>query len=686
MLASCSKLPQQAEIEYRTNLENAMVETFPHKVVVVIHPFENLSPNDTNRAYLEQAVPDSIEAMLESLRSSLAYVPFDGMPFYVSSSLSNLMQSISTISAITNTNDFDEGVDVEQFELTNESEFQYFTYLTNYLLVVPTQETQLEYLTTTNTNYYNVETNIVFLNAVPVTNVVSNEVLSTTTNETKTNLAIVNKNILTPTNMLIMLYEEFPELTNYLSFMPIEIRRADSQDIESYKDYYLRLTNRAAWLRQQGESNQVEGDMPDYPSDKFEYIYHIGGDYSTKTGASMFGPAEVTISLRLLPAISTGDWWWEAKYGVLPPKLSGILDFMKTLYDEDSYKEALIRNPYEKEPISPRLLDELEEYSTNFREDRPETPENPLPARDRPLLLKLVASEQDIPTRIQEWLKYFHSAIVNRPYSPLIVDTDPEGTLIYMDGVYIGKTPLTYPTAPLGSHRILFLQDGYSREEVYIDVQPNQTNSLFYELQVLNNTGTIRVTSTMPDAEVYLNSLYQGKTPLIISNMVLDTRYRVEVLNPKSDLASNRNSVYKTITLTSNVPSVDIDAQFKDFETVYQEPAQKALLAATYVSWFTTMALLGAGFYTQYRYREAQDLIYNFGTASTDADTAQLNKYRYDEYRFSISSQATLYSAIAMAVISTGIMGWYLYSKDIYLGFDYNPADREWYAKFKLGF
>ncbi len=154
----------------------------------------------------------------------------------------------------------------------------------------------------------------------------------------------------------------------------------------------------------------------------------------------------------------------------------------------------------------------------------------------------------------------------------------------------------------------------------------------------------------------------------------------------KADFITNRKSVYESFTLTREIPSVEFDARFKEFDTVYKTPAQKGLLAATYISWLTTVALLGANFYTQYRFRESEVLVSQFGTASTTAQQEQLAQYNSDVTRFSISSQATLYSAIAMAIVSTGIMSWYLYSKDVYVGMDFDPFDKEWYAKFKLEF
>ncbi|MGL4677364.1 MAG: PEGA domain-containing protein [Brevinema sp.] len=695
---SCYRIPQQAEIEYRSRLENALVETFPKKLTVVIHPFDNLSKGDTNRAYLEQAIPDNIEAMLESLRSSLAYIPFDGMPFYVSSELSNLFQVVNAEDP-----NFDEFADKEEekedeneekedsiFDETDDKkeeydryEESYFSYLTNYLLVVPTQETQYNALTSTNTNYYDIKTNIVYKNAVPETNIVSNEILMTTTNEIKTNLIIVNKNLLTPTNMLLLLYEEFPELINYLSFLPIEVRRATEQDQKDFADYKLRLSNPTQWRKNQTNQDSIEAE---YPSTPFEYIYNIGGSYQTRRADSLVGSVEVTVRMQIFPTYSSGDDWWQKKYQQTPPVLSEILALEKTLDPKDSqvYKDLLLRTPFTKPPISPRLQDSFETYSTNFRDTRPNVPENPLAKRTRPLSLRLNVQESEIPTAMQEWLKYFHAIIVNRPYTALRVTSEPTGALVYLNGVYVGSTPLVYPTAPLGEQRVMFLKDGFNREEILTDIVAGQTNSISYRMQALNQSGMIRVTASIPDAEVYVNSLYKGKTPLIVSNLTLHTKYRVEVLNPNANLVSNRNSVYKHLTLTEQKLSIDFDAQFKNYETKYRSPAQQGLLVATYISWFTTVALLGTSIYTQYRFRDTQNLVNQFGEPTTPVQVDQLNQYIVERDRFAIATQATLYSSIAAALISTGIMGWYLYSKEIYLGMDVRQD--EWYAKFKWKF
>ena len=107
--------------------------------------------------------------------------------------------------------------------------------------------------------------------------------------------------------------------------------------------------------------------------------------------------------------------------------------------------------------------------------------------RKRPLNLRLRVPEQEIPTELTTWLKYFHATIVNRPYTVLQVNTTPPDTLVYLNGFYIGSTPLIYPTAPLGQQRLRFLKEGFNTEEILIDIIPKQTNRVTYSLSSLNN-------------------------------------------------------------------------------------------------------------------------------------------------------------------------------------------------------
>lgn len=684
---SCTRLPRKAEIEFRSRLENAIVKTFPNKVEVVIHDFENRNSADTENTYLEQALPDSLEAVLEPLQQTLSYVPFEGMPFYVSSTISNLFQVQSNINTNTNTN-------------TN-TNFQdsYFSYLTNYLHIVPVEVTQVEYDITTNTNYYNILTNTYFAGGDSKTNYTSNQILLTTTNSEKTNVVIEERNLLTSTNMLLMIHEEFPELKNYLSYLPIEVRRANAQDKQQWEDIRFPARARARKRKEQAEQAKAaaeraaqlkaEGKTPPTPTEDnsikeptaFTYTYHIYGNFRT-IKRTRLDALEVEMKVYISLPYSSGEEWWTNNFKTSPPVLSNILKEISSINpnDKDSFKALLLRTPYKKPKVSKRLQDEFEAASTNFSYETPEIPAAPIPKRTHPLELKGRVREDQIGTQILDWQKYFHAIIINRPYTVLNIKTIPENVLVYMNGFYIGKAPLIYPTAPLGKQRIAFLKDGFAKEEIVIDIVPEQTNSISFDLSSLNNTGSIEVTSSINDAEVYINSSYRGKTPLTVSNLSLDTKYRVEVLDPKGNISSNRNSVYKQITLTEEKPHVAFDAQFKTYETRYKKPSQKALLVGTYISWLTTLSIFGVSIYTQARANELKALAQTTSTGNLQ------NDYIRQATTYTVASQATLYTAIGGLFISSGIMGWYLYSKEIFLGLDIEHYPQEWYANFKLKF
>ncbi|MGL4394530.1 MAG: PEGA domain-containing protein [Brevinema sp.] len=694
LAVSCAKLPVKEEIQYRNRLENEIVKTFPKKLSIVVHPFADLTPRNTNDNYLRGAIPDVIEGMLEPMRSTLAYIPIDNLPFYVSESLSNMMQVVKPDTNETNVfRNLDPG-----------RHRPYFSYLSNYLIEVPVQVTQIDYRLTTNTNYFRVETNVTFRTGDEYTNYRSNEILQTTTNEILTNLVEETRNVLTSTNMLLLLYEEFPELINYLSYIPIEIRRATDEDIEAYNDYLSWQKDPVAWRkkdaqrkreekRQQEEERKKDPNYKEatpeeiaeeerksrYPDRPFDLTYHITGSYTTAQ-ANAYATPDVDIRLQISDMQSSGLQWWVNNNKTEPPALSKILRRIQRMDTNDinAFKKASLRIPFEKEKIAPRIQEEFDLYSGNFREDKPDAETNSgLPGGNS---LRLRTKENRIATEMSSWLKVFHATFINRPYARLSVDTNPPDTLVYLDGFYIGKTPLSYPTAPLGEHRVTFIKDGYEREEVLIDVKPDKINKLNFNLAQRNNSGTLVIKSSTP-TEVFLDAQFRGMTPLTISNLSLNKKYRVEVLNPRGDLSSNRNSFYKSVTLTEQKPKVDLDVEFKNYETSYKAINQKGLLIGTYVSWIATLGILGASIYTQVLSDEYRSL-----SQANGISTSEKNSHRAKADQYSIASQVTLYTAIAGAIVSSGIMGWYLYSKEVYLGLDYDPGKQEFFANLKLKF
>ncbi len=89
----------------------------------------------------------------------------------------------------------------------------------------------------------------------------------------------------------------------------------------------------------------------------------------------------------------------------------------------------------------------------------------------------------------------------------ITVSSTPSGATVYIDGNRVGETPLTLELDP-GSHKIRLEYDGYTITDSF-SLEPGEMLPLNYVFD-----GTIKVTSTPSEAEVYLGEDYLGLTPL----------------------------------------------------------------------------------------------------------------------------------------------------------------------------
>jgi PEGA domain. len=112
-------------------------------------------------------------------------------------------------------------------------------------------------------------------------------------------------------------------------------------------------------------------------------------------------------------------------------------------------------------------------------------------------------------------------------YGNLRVDTEPKGASIYLDGSFKGYTPLTLYNLPANkTYQLKVTYPGYQEKVVDVNVLPNQTNYVFYSLVPLY--GSLNINSYPQGADLYLNGVYKGKTPIVINN-VSPGRYQVQL-------------------------------------------------------------------------------------------------------------------------------------------------------------
>ncbi len=89
-----------------------------------------------------------------------------------------------------------------------------------------------------------------------------------------------------------------------------------------------------------------------------------------------------------------------------------------------------------------------------------------------------------------------------------------DSCLVYVDGVYLGKTPVTTKKFPIGKRELFVYKEGYFPFKQSILLESGKTFYLDVKLIKIENTSFISVKSDVDDADVYLGVTFLGKTPL----------------------------------------------------------------------------------------------------------------------------------------------------------------------------
>lgn len=97
-------------------------------------------------------------------------------------------------------------------------------------------------------------------------------------------------------------------------------------------------------------------------------------------------------------------------------------------------------------------------------------------------------------------------------YGTLDLNSTPSGAAVYVDGQFVGYTPVRYGTGA-GQHTIEFQLDGYETVRRAVNVGGGQTVSVSANLSPVQRTGTATFDSQPRGAEVIVDGTVVGITP-----------------------------------------------------------------------------------------------------------------------------------------------------------------------------
>ncbi|MDO5845574.1 MAG: PEGA domain-containing protein [Methanocorpusculum sp.] len=130
----------------------------------------------------------------------------------------------------------------------------------------------------------------------------------------------------------------------------------------------------------------------------------------------------------------------------------------------------------------------------------------------------------------------------------LSLSSSPSAASAYVDGSYVGTTPLEIPVSE-GYHSVSIQKSGYSSWSGSATVTAGQTTYLSGTLTPVQTYGYLSVSSNPSYADVYINGAYMGETPTTLT--LSAGSYSVEV--KKSGYTSYTTTTYVDSGSTASV-------------------------------------------------------------------------------------------------------------------------------------
>ncbi|PJZ83195.1 PEGA domain-containing protein [Leptospira harrisiae] len=169
-----------------------------------------------------------------------------------------------------------------------------------------------------------------------------------------------------------------------------------------------------------------------------------------------------------------------------------------------------------------------------------------------------------------------------------------EGALVYLDGIYLGKTPLIGKKFPVGKRSLFIFKEGFHPHKQDIQLDKGKPFQFDAKLSLKLSNSYISVHSNV-EADVYLGIQYLGKTPL----------ERIAIPSGMNRLRVSKEGhidYFRGIDAHDN-EEVVVDAVMREGKTdVYYKNKQNVFLDHTYKD-FATYSLYGSLlFYASYVY------------------------------------------------------------------------------------
>jgi len=130
-----------------------------------------------------------------------------------------------------------------------------------------------------------------------------------------------------------------------------------------------------------------------------------------------------------------------------------------------------------------------------------------------------IISAENIPSEVALITAKIRKILAGPSSGHLSVNSYNQRASVYIDGIFLGKTPLYFEYLPAGEHNLSVLLRSHEKWEKGIFIDKDKTYDAKAKLMPTKRTGKIKIVTTPANSIVYVDLEYQGKSPVEISNL-----------------------------------------------------------------------------------------------------------------------------------------------------------------------
>ena len=134
----------------------------------------------------------------------------------------------------------------------------------------------------------------------------------------------------------------------------------------------------------------------------------------------------------------------------------------------------------------------------------------------------------------------------------VVIDSNPSGALVQMNGMDRGFTPVLLPELALGSYSASVQMEGYTRRDISWKVQ--NSRPILINVPLLNNIGTLSLESTPESADIEIDGRTYGNTPF---------KGALEQGQHKIRLTKDGYRLYEKIVTITRDETTEVNAQLE---------------------------------------------------------------------------------------------------------------------------